>query len=84
MASKADVQKALNLFERGEEVPGAAFHTSHPRPWPCDLCRNTVALVDGKTHDGGWAYMCCICFAQRGIGLGPNQGTVLLWGNPKV
>ncbi len=77
MATKEDVQRALNLFEREERVEGIT-HFDLRRP--CSLCPNVVALVDGKTLEGPWAYMCVVCFSRFGVGLGSGLGQVMLWG----
>ncbi len=77
MATKEQVQEALNLFEKGEAIPGKAVLLSEPSR--CSLCPNPVALVDGKTKYGPWGNMCIPCFAKNGIGLGVGRGQVLIW-----
>ncbi len=82
MATKEDVQKALNLFERGEDSPGGTVRFFDHRS--CSVCPNVVALVDGKTHKGEREYLCVVCFSHKGAGLGPGLGQVILWGKSKV
>lgn len=47
----------------------------------CDLCKDkgvvSPAYVDGRTVWGPWAYMCRLCFAIYGTGLGTGSGQVL-------
>ena len=82
MASIAETQEALNIFERGEDSPGKMARIGR-KPIPCDLCPNIVALVDGATLEGPWAYLCAICFMRQGVGLGPGRGQVMLFGAKK-
>jgi hypothetical protein len=48
----------------------------------CDFCQMsgtvTVALYDGKTTHGPWAYMCEDHFGECGVGLGLGLGQVLI------
>jgi hypothetical protein len=48
----------------------------------CDFCRK-IALYDGKTHMGLWAYMCEDHFRLYGAGIGPEKGQVLVLANPR-
>ncbi len=77
MATKEQVQEALNLHEQGMETPDMAVIISSIVP--CDMCTNPVALVDGKTKAGPWANMCASCFFRHGVGLGVGKGQVLIW-----
>jgi hypothetical protein len=43
-------------------------------PWP----RTTPAVVDGKTQQGPWAYMCEQHHEQYGVGLGTGRGQRLV------
>lgn len=55
---------------------------------PCDICTGREggpghpavrsAAYDGKTHGGGWAYMCAPDFSLYGIGLGVGRGQKLV------
>ncbi len=77
MATREQVQLALNLFERGKEVPGMVTRIAQPND--CNFCFRATALVDGKTVDGPWANMCAKCFMKYGVGLGVGRGQVLVW-----
>ena len=76
MATKEDVQEAVNLWEKGEVVPGKA--TTIQNQISCDMCF-TPAIVDGKTLGGNWANMCTKHFFKLGVGLGVGRGQVLIW-----
>jgi hypothetical protein len=43
----------------------------------CDLCGD-MAVYDGKTKYGPWAYMCECCFQTAGKGLGLGKGQRLV------
>lgn len=43
----------------------------------CDFCGD-LALYDGKTILGPWAYMCPDCFKEYGIGIGLGMGQRLV------
>jgi hypothetical protein len=43
----------------------------------CDFCKE-IALYDGKTHLGPWAYMCERHFNLYGVGIGPDKGQKLV------
>lgn len=50
---------------------------------PCDLCRDgTLAVYDGKTITGPWAFLCQKHFDQVGIGLGLGRGQRLVGPEP--
>ena len=38
-----------------------------------------LALYDGKTKDGPWAYMCEDHFKSHGVGLGTGRGQKLIY-----
>jgi len=48
----------------------------------CDYCQmsgtKTVALYDGKTTQGAWAYMCEDHFSDYGVGIGLGLGQILI------
>jgi hypothetical protein len=44
----------------------------------CDICKKEVAMFDGKTISGPWAYMCEVCYARNGKGLGLGKGQRLV------
>ena len=48
----------------------------------CDFCKE-IALYDGKTHLGPWAYMCERHFNLYGIGIGPDKGQKLVLVKPR-
>lgn len=39
----------------------------------CDFCKE-IAMYDGKTKIGPWAFMCLKHFKEYGIGLGMGKG----------
>lgn len=47
-------------------------------PVHCDLCPAVIpvgeVVVDGKTKQGPWGYMCQVCFPIHGVGLGTGKG----------
>ena len=43
----------------------------------CDFCEE-IALYNGKTHVGPWAYMCERHFNLYGVGIGPDRGQKLV------
>jgi len=50
----------------------------------CDYCKQNkgtveLALYDGRTHMGPWAYMCAYHFAINGVGLGLGKGQKLIY-----
>ncbi len=52
-----------------------AIVTEYPA---CSICSQMPAMVDGKTKQGPWAYMCSGCFDLDGAGLGPGKGQMLV------
>ena len=48
----------------------------------CDFCKE-IALYDGKTHLGPWAYMCERHFNLYGVGIGPEKGQKLVLVKPR-
>ena len=48
----------------------------------CDFCKE-VAVYDGKTRMGPWAFMCEYHFMMNGIGLGLGKGQRLSEVNKK-
>ena len=48
----------------------------------CDFCKE-IALYDGKTHLGPWAYMCERHFNLYGVGIGPDKGQKLVLVKPR-
>jgi len=42
----------------------------------CNFC-GRVAIYDGRTKEGPWAYMCERCFPVHGKGLGLGKGQKL-------
>lgn len=45
----------------------------------CDFGCSLAAIVDGKTKEGPWAYMCAGCWSSRGVGrLGVGRGQLLV------
>lgn len=42
----------------------------------CELCRKTgqTVIVDGRTREGYWAWMCMACHRAYGVGLGTGRG----------
>ncbi len=44
----------------------------------CDICDQQKATYDGKTIHGPWAFMCEMCFALHGKGLGLGLGQKLV------
>ncbi|HEX5754158.1 MAG TPA: Fic family protein [Archangium sp.] len=69
------------LLEEGRKVEGwTALIESSPA---CQLCqkegRSSPAVVDGRLRDSGqWANMCRAHLAERGEGIGPTAGRVLI------
>jgi len=61
-----------------ETAEGCAIHSANP----CAACAydkpHGKAAYDGKTTMGPWAYMCGICFAKYGVGLGTGKGQKLV------
>ena len=49
-------------------------------PDTCQLCRRAFGLghadtfIDGATRLGPWGYMCAVCHASQGLGLGIGLG----------
>jgi len=47
----------------------------------CDFCQDEGevqrAVIDGKTRDGRWAFMCFRHYAQHGVGLGTGKGQII-------
>jgi len=45
-------------------------------PTKCDLCARPIidVFIDGKTSLGPWGYLCPICHAKAGCGLGTGKG----------
>ena len=46
-------------------------------PIKCDICSKNLAVYDGKTISGPWAFMCQECMHTNGIGLGLGKGQIL-------
>jgi hypothetical protein len=63
------------LLRKAEKIPhGTVKVEKRPK---CDFCAE-VAVVDGKTRFGPWAYMCLLHFRSYGVGLGLGKGQFLL------
>lgn len=81
MASEEDMVTLYNILESKKIVSGwSAMAYEEPK---CDICpargTNYRAVVDGRMHNGAWAFMCKDHFRENGIGLGMGKGQVLLY-----
>ena len=59
-----------------DRLPDCQIHThrfGHP---------GVPAMVDGRTMQGHWAYMCQSCHERYGIGLGTGKGQRFVIGDP--
>jgi len=45
-------------------------------PSSCQICGRSLNFyfIDGKVKEESWAYMCCACHKEVGVGLGIGRG----------